>query len=98
MQSAIAGVVLTDSAVQLVFAQKPVHPLVPGSIRALGFAGNGQAFMGTDRTAALQVSIYLNPADIASLQRAQRAVVTDVGQVNVVLSQKVHQRLIALAA
>ena len=83
VQRAVAGVVLAQRAVQLVLGHQPIHAFLARGLGLGYLAGDFEPVARFQRAAAHQLAVDLNPADVAGLRRAQRAVITDVGKVDV---------------
>ncbi|BBK00181.1 hypothetical protein Xcc3_14880 [Xanthomonas campestris pv. campestris] len=77
--------------------QHAVHAFVARGMRALDRTGHFQPIVAAQRAATHQFAAHFDPTHIAGLRCAQRGVITDVGQVDAVPTQKLDQRNIRLA-
>jgi hypothetical protein len=88
---AVAVIVVADRTVEQVVAQDSVEGLPPGSKRVVGFRRNVHAVGDLSGASPDEVSVDLDHAGIAGLERAELRVITDLRNLNICLIEKIDE-------
>src|SRR6185312_850338 len=94
VQRAIARVVLSHRAVELVLGEQAIHAFLACARRTGAAARHLEALARAQGAAADELAARFHPADVAGLQRPEGPVITDVRQVDALRGQEVDEGLV----